>query len=177
MKRSCLSALSALVTIGALSGAMLMAPAPSLAVRPAVKDRPAAKAIPDKAYQPVTALDLAQNPEKYVSKRVVFEGAFSSFSSLGLDYKPAMRASKQYVSLLIIRPDITHHKIPLSELKLFYPREKSESVMNLEAGDVISVKGHVFSAALRDPWVDAESITVVRKAKPDPDKACGLDNC
>lgn len=138
---------------------------------------PAAATSAEKAYKPVTPLELVQNAEKYVNKRVAFEGTFSSFSSLGLDYKPAMRASKEFVSLLILRPDVSHHKIPLSELKVFYPREKSEAVMNLEAGDVIAIQGTVFSAALRDPWVDAQAITVVRKAKPDAEKSCTLDNC
>lgn len=141
------------------------------------KEMPTAATSAEKAYKTVTPLELVQSAEKYVSKRVTFEGTFSSFSSLGLDYKPAMRASKEFVSLLILRPDVSHHKIPLSELKVFYPREKSETVMNLEAGDVIAIQGTVFSAALRDPWVDAQTITVVRKAKPDAEKSCTLDNC
>jgi len=116
-------------------------------------------------YEPTKTLAVVQTPDKFLNKPIEIEGVFSSFSSLGLDYKKALRPAKQYITLLIYRPDVTHHKIPLGELKLFFPREYSDSVMKLEAGDKISIKGSVFSTALGDPWMDAEQIVVLEKTK------------
>lgn len=130
-------------------------------------------------YLQIEPLSLVQSPSQYLNKKVTFDATFSSFSSLGLDYKKAMRDSKDFVSMLIRRPDVTHHTIPLAELKLIYPRKKSEDVMHLESGDKIRVKGQVFSSALHDPWVDVSEVKILsaknkpveKKAdKPDADK-------
>ncbi|MCK7484454.1 MAG: hypothetical protein MZU97_02065 [Bacillus subtilis] len=86
---------------------------------------------------------------------------FERFSTLGLDYKPAFRDSKKYISFLIRRTDVTDHSIPLSELKLIIAREKAEKLIDLESGDKIEITGEVFSTALNDPWVEVESIKII----------------
>lgn len=141
--------------------------------------KPAAKpAAPSQPAQSVEPTSLLKDPALFLNKPVTFEGTFNSFSSLGLDYKKAMRSSKDYVSILIRRPDVSDHTIPLSELKLIFPRKKSESVMHLESGDVIKVTGQVFSTALNEPWVDVSEVKVIRKLKPTPkSKDCLKDEC
>lgn len=125
-----------------------------------------AEPVANKAYLRVTPIELLKEPGKYLDQDIQIEGTFNSFSSLGLDYKKAFRDSKDFISLMILRPDVTHHKIPLAELKLIYPRKKSDEVLELESGDVISIKGHVFSTALNDPWVDVEILDVIQKVSP-----------
>jgi hypothetical protein len=61
---------------------------------------------------------------------------------------------------------VQHHSIPLSELKLFYPRKQSEALGDLEPGDALTIEGTVFSTALREPWVDITSLKVIKAAKP-----------
>lgn len=131
----------------------------------------------NKSYIRVTPIELLKSPADYLNKDIQIEGTFSSFSSLGLDYKKALRDSKDYVSLLLLRPDVAHHKIPLAELKLIYPRKKSEEVLELESGDIISVKGRVFSTALNDPWVDVEILDVVKKAAPKTEEKSEPECC
>jgi hypothetical protein len=123
------------------------------------------------SYSDVAPLSLLKAPTSYLNKGVSFDATFNSFSSLGLDYKKAMRDSKDYVSLIIRRPDVDKHVIPLAELKLFFPRKKAEEaqykeIMQLETGDEIRVQGSVFSAALNEPWVDIQDIKIVKKLKP-----------
>jgi lysyl-tRNA synthetase class II len=122
--------------------------------------------------------DLLKAPEQFLNKNVTFEGTFNSFSSIGLDYKKAMKSSKDYVSILIRRPDVTDHTIPLSELKMFFPRKKSESVMTLESGDIIKITGQVFSTALSEPWLEVSEVKVIQKIKtPAKNKECIKDEC
>lgn len=127
-------------------------------------------------YSTVVPTDLLKDPKGYMNKKVKFEAVFNSFSSLGLDYKKAMRDSKDYVSFLIKRPDVPGRMIPLAELKLIYPRKKSEEVIHLETGDKISVKGQVFSTALNEPWVDVTEVKIIQKQKADKEEPCH-DNC
>jgi hypothetical protein len=113
---------------------------------------------------PVSVIDLVSQPATYLNKPVSFQATFNSFAGLGLDYKPAFRDSKDYVSLIVLRPDVSW-RIPLSELKLFYPRKKSDAVLHLDAGDTIKVTGTVFSTALGEPWLDIQDLTIEAKAK------------
>ena len=76
------------------------------------------KKIKEEEFQPLLIGTLLDKPEEYIRKKIKFRGKFSSFTTLALDYKPAMRKSKDYISICIFRPD---SKIPLSELKLAYP--------------------------------------------------------
>lgn len=129
-------------------------PARSADVPPAVSSGP---------QLAVTAIELIKHPDQYLNKTVKFDGEFTGFTGLGLDYPKALRTAKEYVGLLVRRPDVRNHIIPLSELKMFYPRSKSETLTSLEAGDQIAVVGSVFSNALGEPWIDVTAITITKK--------------
>lgn len=147
------------------------------AVKPAAKPAPKAKAtqkpigIVDTTYQEIDPLVLLKDPEGWIGKKVTFEGTFTSFTPYALDYKKAMRSSKDYIAFLVQRPDVTHHTIPLSELKLIYPRKNVEKVMDVESGDKVLVKGTVFSAALGDPWMDVDNLILLKKSPENAAKA------
>lgn len=114
-------------------------------------------------YISVKPLDVVANPQQYINKNITFEAEYVSYSSLGLDYKPAMKESTKYIGILIKRDDVTDHVIPLSEMKIFLERKLAEKHTDLEEGDKIKISGIVFSTALGDPWVDAKEISVVSK--------------
>jgi len=129
--------------------------------------------------QSVISTDLLKDPGKFLNKRVSFDGTFNSFSSLGLDYKPAFRNAKDHVSFLVLRPDVMNYNIPMSELKLIVPRKKVESIIHLDQGDKVLVKGQVFSTALGEPWLDVSDVTILQKAKgkeKDASKKAASDN-
>lgn len=107
-----------------------------------------------------TPVLLVDNPVLYMNKNVQFNAKFNKFSSLGLDYKPALRESKTYIGILINRDD-TEYTIPLSELKMFIKRKEAEKLTDIETGDEIQVKGTVFSSALGDPWLDVTEIKIL----------------
>lgn len=121
-------------------------------------------------YICVKPLDVVANPDMYLNKKIKFRAVFDKFSTLGLDYKPAMRDSQKYISFLIKRDDVTDHTIPLSEMKIFILRTEAEKFIDLDSGDVIEVYGKVFSNALTDPWIDAEKLIVVDKKNKDTKK-------
>jgi len=116
----------------------------------------------------VDVLDLLQQPSRYLKQKVTFVGTFNRFADIALDYKKAFRDSRDYVTFFILRPDVGEKTIPMSELKLFFPRKKSDEVMDLEPGDKIQIVGTPFSTALDEPWVDVDHIKVLQKtAKPE----------
>ncbi len=53
---------------------------------------------------------------------------FDKFSTLGLDYKPALRENANYIGFLIQRDDVVDHDVPLSEMKLFLKRDYAEKI-------------------------------------------------
>ena len=112
-------------------------------------------------YTTVNALDVVASPSKYLNKFITVKGKFDKFSTLGLDYEPAMRSSEDYITFLIQRPDVVDHNIPLSEMKIFLKRTEAEKHIDLDAGDEIEFSGKVFSNALGDVWMDAEKFTVL----------------
>lgn len=112
-------------------------------------------------YQTVNPLDLVARPNFYLNKNIKIKAKFDKFSTLGLDYKPAMKSSENYISFLIQRPDVTDHNIPLSELKIFIDRKEAEKYIELNSGDIVEFSGRVFSTALGDPWVEVNKFTVV----------------
>lgn len=113
-------------------------------------------------YTDVNPLDLVANPQNYINQKVKFTGQFDKFSSIGLDYPPVNRSSKDYISFIIKRTDVDKdYNIPLSELKLILKRDKAEKLIDLESGDKIEVAGTVFSTALNDPWVDVDSVKML----------------
>lgn len=114
-------------------------------------------------YLAVSPIDVVDNPVKYLNKNITFNAELVAFTSLGLDYKPAYRDPAKYIGVLIRRPDVINHTIPLSEMKIFISREVAEKLDDIDAGDKVKISGRVFSTALGDPWVDANVFTVIQK--------------
>lgn len=109
----------------------------------------------------VNPLDLVARPNFYLNKNVKIKAKFDKFSTLGLDYKPAMKSSEKYISFLIQRPDVTDHNIPLSELKIFLNRTEAEKYIELNSGDLVEFSGKVFATALGDPWMEVTNFNVI----------------
>ena len=122
-----------------------------------------------KSYTLVSPLDVVARPNFYLNKNIKIKAKFDKFSTLGLDYKPAMKSLEKYISFLIQRPDVLDHNIPLSELKIFLDRVEAEKHIELNSGDVIEFTGKVFSTALGDPWMEVDNFTVI-STKPKTDK-------
>lgn len=110
-------------------------------------------------------LQIVQNPSRFLNQDIKMNATFDKFSTLGLDYKKALRESKDYIGFLIQRDDVQDHNIPLSEMKLFLKRDYAEKFIDLDTGDRIEITGRVFSNALGDAWIDVNNITVLKKAK------------
>lgn len=127
------------------------------------KQQPAIQQIDENQYQMVNSLDVVNNSSNYLNKKIKMNAIFDKFSTLGLDYKPAFRNSKDYISFLIRRSDVVDHVVPLSEMKLFLKREIAEKFIDLESGDKIEVYGRVFSNALGDPWIEVEHLKITNK--------------
>lgn len=116
----------------------------------------------DKEYNEISSLELVANPAKYMNKKVKMKAKFDKFSALGLDYAPANRDAKNYISFLVKREDIKSYNIPLSELKLILKRDYAEKeLVNIETDDEIEIYGKVFCMALGDPWVDVEKVKIL----------------
>ena len=122
-----------------------------------------ATSVAQQTFTEVSALDMVAYPSKYLNKYVTVKGKFDKFSVLGLDYKPAMRSSEDYISFLIQRDDVKDHNVPLSELKIFLKKSEAEKNIDLNAGDEVQFSGKVFSTALGDVWMDAEHFKVLSK--------------
>ena len=105
----------------------------------------------------INPLYVVKSPKSYIGKRINVTAKFNKFATLGLDYKPAMRSSENYISFLIFRPD-ADKKIPLSEMKLFVKRDLAEKSIELKENDNIQFSGVVFSDALGDVWVDVDKL-------------------
>ena len=116
----------------------------------------------NKNYMQVSPLEIVKNPAFYINKRIKFQAKFDKFSTLGLDYQPAMRRSEDYITVLIQRPDIHTHDIPLSELKIFMDRNAAEKHIDLNSGDEVEIAGVVFSKALGDAWMNVDNFTVIK---------------
>ena len=111
-----------------------------------------------------TPLKIVGNPSYFLNKKITMNAKFDKFTTLGLDYKKAMRDSQKYLGFLVQRDDVADHNIPLSELKLFITRTYAEKFIDLNTGDKIKITGKVFSTALGDGWIDVEKIEVIEKA-------------
>lgn len=134
--------------------------------------KPAART--QKPQQPkainTTALNIVNNPTKFLNKTVKMQATFDKFSTLGLDYSKALRPAAKYIGILIQREDVADHNIPLSEMKLFMKKEMAEKHIDLETGDKIEIIAKVFSNALGDPWLDIEQLSVIKKIKKEEEK-------
>lgn len=118
------------------------------------------------SYSIANPLDMVAAPARYLNKNVKIRAKFDKFSTLGLDYEPAMRSSEEYISFLIQRADSPNHNIPLSEMKIFMKRAEAEKHIDLDAGDEIEFCGKVFSNALGDVWMDVDKFTVLTVKEP-----------
>jgi hypothetical protein len=120
----------------------------------------------------VQAETLVDHPAEYLNKNVKFTALFYGYNNLAVDYKPAMRSSKNYLSFSVLRE---HSKVPLSELKLAMVNPKDEKdkltalLLKLKEKDEIEVIGKVFNTALDEPWVDVLKLNLI-KAAPDDKK-------
>ena len=122
----------------------------------------------------VSPLAIVANPQTYLNKSVTFSGKFVSFTSLGLDYKPAFRDGTKYIGILMQRSDVDDHTIPLSELKMFIKRDYAKKFVDIDLGDTFSVTGKIFSTALGDPWMDITEFKITNKLKKETDEK--IDN-
>ena len=125
---------------------------------------------PQVRYIDVNPVSVVSNPYQYLNKYIRIRAKVDKFSTLGLDYKPALRPHEKYISFMIQRPDITNHNIPLSEFKMFLTKEVAEKHIDLDSGDEILFTGKVFSTALGDPWMDVDSFVVTKKVKNETQK-------
>ncbi len=114
----------------------------------------------------VSPLEVISAPQNYLNKMIKMEATFDKFSTLGLDYSPALRKAEDYIGILIRRDDVTDHVMPLPEMKIFLDRKTAEKYIDLESGDKIEIEGKVFSAAMGDAWVDITKLTVISSKKP-----------
>lgn len=133
-------------------------------IKPSISKTPTCN-INKLSYTKVSSLDVVNNPKEYIGKKIKINATFDKFSTLGLDYKPAFKDSKDYISFLIKRDDVTDHTVPLSEMKIFLKRKEAEKFIDLESGDKIEIYGSVFSTALGDPWVETDCIIVLTPKK------------
>lgn len=109
----------------------------------------------------VAPLAVVNNPQFYLDKTITMEAKFDKFSTLGLDYPPAMRANTDYISFMIFRDD-TSFDIPLSEMKLFLKRDVAQEFVELKSKEKVVITGKVFSTALGDPWIDVTELKIVK---------------
>jgi hypothetical protein len=141
----------------------------SAAEKKTVKEEATIPNIVENCSRQVTIADLIADPTAWQNKEVCFEGVFNSFSALALDYPPAMRSRKKYISLTLFRPNT---KIPLGELKLAMDIKQAQNHSALpkaEEGDQVKIKGTVFAAALGEPWLDIKQIKI-DKVQPAEDE-------
>lgn len=120
----------------------------------------------EKSYMSVNPLDMVASPNRYLNKNVKVRAKFDKFSTLGLDYSPALRSSDDYITFLIQRDDVRDHNIPLSEMKIFMKRTEAEKHIDLNSGDGIEFCGKVFSTALGDIWMDVDKFNVLSVKEP-----------
>jgi len=163
------------------AGAAPTASGAAAAVKPS-SDKPADKKETKPAPEPVIENvvnvqpeTLVDHPSEYLNKNIRFTAQFFNYNNLAVDYKPAMRSSKNYLSFSVLRE---HSKVPLSELKLAMVNPKDEKdpltnlLLKLKEKDEIEVTGKVFATALDEPWVDVLRLKLI-KAAPDEKKPEG----
>ena len=105
--------------------------------------------------------ELVKMPDMYLDKTVKINARFDKFTTVGLDYPPALRKSDDYISFLVYRDDTTFD-IPQSELKFFMKRDDAQKFVDLKSKDKVSVTCKVFSTALGDPWVDVLKLETIK---------------
>ena len=120
----------------------------------------------DKTVQITSLKELVSSPKKFMNKKLTIEGKFHSFSSLSLDYPKAMKSSKEFIGIILSRPD--QEEIPLVELKISAPVEmfKSENI-SIAHGDKLQLNSKVYAIALGEPWLEVKDLKILEKAEPE----------
>ena len=110
---------------------------------------------------------LIFKPESQKNKTINIEGQFYSFSTLPLDYPKAFKSSKDYIGIVLSRPDLK--QIPLVELKIAVPikKFKDKSLSMLEHDDLVRIKAKVYAVALGEPWLEVLSMEVQKNSNTD----------
>jgi hypothetical protein len=150
------------------------APAKAPEKTPDKADKTPAKAAPEPPIENVvnvTTTELVDKPHEYMNKNVKFVAKFYMFSTLPLDYKPAMKSSKTHLGFIVHRPD---GQVPFPELKIAMaiPKEKdplNQLLTSLKDGDQVEVTAKVFGTGLDEPWVDVLRLKRLSSAE-DKDK-------
>lgn len=115
-------------------------------------------------FEATKLFDLVAKPKDFLNKDIVVTGEFYSFSTIPLDYEKALKSSKDFIGLILARPDQT--EIPLVELKILAPLEMfKEQNINIEHGDIVSFEGKVYAVALGEPWLEITSIEIEEHVK------------
>lgn len=106
--------------------------------------------------------ELVSSPKKFLNKKIDIEGEFHSFSSLSLDYPKALKESKEFIGIILSRPDKT--EIPLVELKISAPLDmfKNENI-SIAHGDKLRLSSKVYAVALGEPWLEIKDLKVIEK--------------
>ena len=104
---------------------------------------------------------VVKNPDAYLNKTIKMNARFDKFTTVGLDYPPAMKKSEEYVGFMVYRDDTTFD-IPLAEMKLFLKRTDAQNFVELKSKDKVRITGKVFSTALGDPWVDVDKLEAIK---------------
>ena len=76
-------------------------------------------------------LTIVNDVDNFLNRPVRIQAKFDKFTTLGLDYPPAMRKSEDFISFMVQRNDVVDHNVPLSELKLFMKRKYAEGEVNI----------------------------------------------
>jgi hypothetical protein len=113
--------------------------------------------------------ELISEPKNFLNRDILIEGEFFAFSTLPLDYEKAMRSSKDFIGLVLARPDMK--AIPLVELKIAAALEmfKQENI-SIEHGDLVSLEAKVYAVALGEPWLEVSKVNIEQKAEKDSAK-------
>ncbi len=119
----------------------------------------------DKELDQIVELkELVAKPKDFLNKKLTIEGDFYSFSSLSLDYKKALRESKDFIGIILSRPD--KKDIPLVELKISAPLElfKNEDI-SIDHGDKLRLNTKVYAVALGEPWLELKDLEIIKKVE------------
>lgn len=108
--------------------------------------------------------ELVTEPKHFLNNKITIQGKFHSFSSLSLDYDKAMKSSKEYIGIILSRPDL--EDIPLVELKISVPLEmfKSKNI-TIGHGDKLELNSKVYAVALGEPWLEVKDLEIIEKAE------------
>ncbi len=145
-------------------------------------DKKDSKPVPEVVIENVVnvpAETLVDHASEYLNKNVRFVSNFHSYSSIALDYKPALRPAKTYLSFLVLR---NNSKVPLSEMKLAMPIPKEDDkspqaklLSELKDGDQLEITGKVFAIPLDEPWIDVLKVKRLKAAADDKEKKASAE--